>query len=82
MSTIEPTSNMLDTATHATTQALGQVSGAAQRGLHAMQDGTHRLMEQAHMATDRTATYIKDEPMKSMLMAAAAGAISRACAPA
>jgi ElaB/YqjD/DUF883 family membrane-anchored ribosome-binding protein len=33
------------------------------------------MIDRAQMASDATVGYIKDEPVKSMLMAAAAGAV-------
>ncbi len=45
-----------------------------QRGLDAVRDGTQHLREQSRHAAQSTVGYIKDEPVKSVLMAAAVGA--------
>jgi ElaB/YqjD/DUF883 family membrane-anchored ribosome-binding protein len=64
------TTPMLDHAAESTDHAFG----AAQRSISALRDGTQNLMGRAQHASDSTVTYIKGEPVKSMLMAAAAGA--------
>ncbi|WP_088278975.1 hypothetical protein [Ideonella sp. A 288] len=56
------------------THAVDNASALAQRGLNAVKDGTHRLQDQARHASDSTARYIRDEPVKAMLIAAASGA--------
>jgi ElaB/YqjD/DUF883 family membrane-anchored ribosome-binding protein len=40
----------------------------------ALRDGRQQLFDRANLASDATVSYIKDEPVKSMLIAAAAGA--------
>lgn len=51
-----------------------QASALAQRGVNAVRDSSLRLRDSAVQAKDGTVLYIKDEPLKSMLIAAAAGA--------
>lgn len=51
-----------------------QASALAQRGVNALRDGSQGLRDSATRATDSTVTYIKDEPLKAMLIAAATGA--------
>jgi ElaB/YqjD/DUF883 family membrane-anchored ribosome-binding protein len=51
-----------------------QASALAQRGLDAARDRVEPLREKALQASDSTVSYIKDEPVKAMLIAAAAGA--------
>jgi ElaB/YqjD/DUF883 family membrane-anchored ribosome-binding protein len=46
----------------------------ANRSADAMRDRSAQLKEQAYRAQDMTVGYIKDEPLKSILIAAAAGA--------
>jgi ElaB/YqjD/DUF883 family membrane-anchored ribosome-binding protein len=46
----------------------------ARRGVDAVRDSSLRLRYQANRAADGTVNYIKDEPVKSVLIAAAAGA--------
>lgn len=46
----------------------------ARRGLDSARDTSRHLRERAAQASDSTVNYIKDEPVKAMLIAAAAGA--------
>jgi len=48
---------------------------AAKRGMEVMRDTTQQLREKAQVAGDSTVAYVKDEPVKSMLIAAATGAV-------
>jgi len=58
---------MLDRATE-------QASALAHRGLDAVRNGSQQLREKAVHATDTTATYIRNDPIKAVLIAAATGA--------
>ena len=51
-----------------------QAEDAARRGMAAVKESTQQLREKAVQATDSTVTYIKDDPIKAMLIAAATGA--------
>jgi len=56
----------------------GLASGAEQltrRGATALREGSQRVREQTLHAADATRGYIRDEPVKSVLIAAAAGAV-------
>jgi len=55
-------------------QAADQASALAQRGLDAVRDQTHELRGRARRASEGTVDYIQAEPVKAMLIAAAAGA--------
>lgn len=46
-----------------------------QQGLEAVHEGSDKVRAQARGASARTVNYIKDEPVKSILIAAAAGAV-------
>ncbi len=46
----------------------------ARRGVDAVRDGSQQLRERALRVSDSTVGYIKDEPVKSVLIAAVAGA--------
>ncbi|MBX9716127.1 MAG: protein phosphatase CheZ [Burkholderiaceae bacterium] len=46
----------------------------ARRGLETARETSRQLRERAAQASDSTVQYIKDEPVKAMLIAAAAGA--------
>ena len=51
-----------------------QAEAAARRGADAVRETSAQLREKALRAQDTTVGYIKDEPIKSMLIAAATGA--------
>jgi ElaB/YqjD/DUF883 family membrane-anchored ribosome-binding protein len=51
-----------------------QVNALAQRGVDAVKDGSQQLRERAQQASDKTAGYISQDPIKAMLIAAATGA--------
>ena len=53
---------------------LDRAAALASRGAAAMRDGTDRVRERAQRASDSTVGYIRDEPVKAMLIAAATGA--------
>ena len=71
---IESNNQLIDRAAIATDQAAANAMGAAQRGVAAVRDGSHHLVDRAVHAGDSTVAYIRDEPVKSMLIAAATGA--------
>jgi ElaB/YqjD/DUF883 family membrane-anchored ribosome-binding protein len=68
--TADYSASPLDHAAQSTDAAFG----AAQRSVAALRDGTQHLVDRAQHASDSTVTYIKGEPVKAMLIAAAAGA--------
>jgi ElaB/YqjD/DUF883 family membrane-anchored ribosome-binding protein len=74
-----PLTDMANTAAtaldHAGAQASQMASSYAKRGADALRDGSHQLQERAQQAADTTTSYIKDEPVKAMLVAAATGAV-------
>lgn len=51
-----------------------QTRKVAQEGMDAVHDSALQLREQAQLSTDATVQYIQREPIKSVLIAAAAGA--------
>lgn len=55
-------------------RASEQTAALAHRGLAAVRDTSQGIRDSAHRATDSTVGYIKDEPLKAMLIAAATGA--------
>lgn len=71
---IDNPNSLLDRAAAATDLATEQAVGAAHRGVAAVRNGSQHMLDRAHQASDSTVTYIKDEPVKAMLIAAAAGA--------
>jgi ElaB/YqjD/DUF883 family membrane-anchored ribosome-binding protein len=54
--------------------ATEQASAMAHRGVDAVRDGSVHMREAAQRVSDGTVSYIKGEPVKSMLIAAATGA--------
>jgi ElaB/YqjD/DUF883 family membrane-anchored ribosome-binding protein len=54
--------------------ATEQAKALANRGVTALRDGTQSLRDGAVHAGDRATLYVKDEPLKAMLIAAATGA--------
>ena len=52
-----------------------QAEAAARRGMEAVRDTSQQLRERAVHAQDMTVAYVKDEPIKAMLIAAATGAV-------
>jgi len=46
----------------------------ARRGMHAMRERGHQVREHARHMTDTTVVHIREEPLKSVLIAAAIGA--------
>ena len=55
-------------------RATEQASALAQRGMDAVRDTSQQVRERALRVSDGTVGYIRDEPVKSVLIAAAAGA--------
>lgn len=55
-------------------RAAEQVSTMAHRGLDVIREGSHRVGESVRHGSDSTVNYIKEEPVKAVLIAAGAGA--------
>ena len=51
-----------------------QATALAQRGMDSVRDTSQQLRDRARRASDSTVNYIKDEPLKAILIAAATGA--------
>jgi ElaB/YqjD/DUF883 family membrane-anchored ribosome-binding protein len=56
------------------TRTTGQASALAMQSMDAIVEGSKQLRLKAGRASDSTVNYIKEEPVKAMLIAAAAGA--------
>jgi ElaB/YqjD/DUF883 family membrane-anchored ribosome-binding protein len=71
-------SNKVDTIRDNTSPLIdrwsSQAEAAARRSVEAVRDTSQQLREKALRASDATVGYVKDEPVKSMLIAAATGA--------
>ena len=70
----ETTHEVIDRAAAAADHASAQAIGAAQRGVSALRNSSQHMLDRAHRASENTTSYIRGEPVKSMLIAAAAGA--------
>ncbi len=56
-------------------RATGSAGATAHRGLDAVLEGTGRLRSTVQHAGDSASDYIRHDPLKAVLMAAAAGAL-------
>jgi ElaB/YqjD/DUF883 family membrane-anchored ribosome-binding protein len=52
-----------------------EATAAAKRGIDAVRDTSQQLRNQAARASDSTVAYVKQEPVKAVLFAAATGAL-------
>ncbi len=59
---------------HQASSALDQAGELTHRGAEAVRDGVNQVREKAHHMGDQAVSYIKEEPVKSVLIAAVAGA--------
>lgn len=66
--------------TPALVRAAEQAESIVRHGAEAVREQTAQLRDRAARATDRTVGYIQDEPLKAVLIAAAAGAALMAIA--
>jgi ElaB/YqjD/DUF883 family membrane-anchored ribosome-binding protein len=55
-------------------RATEQASALAQRSMEAVRQTSQQLRDKAMLASDTTASYIRNDPIKSVLIAAATGA--------
>jgi ElaB/YqjD/DUF883 family membrane-anchored ribosome-binding protein len=63
-----------DQATPLLNRAAEQASALAHRSLESAREGTQKIRSQVQHASESTAGYIKEEPFKAVLIAAATGA--------
>ncbi len=68
------------TVPHAVERAAERASDVARQGTQKLQDGTQQVKAQFNHVTDSAIAYVKDEPVRAMLIAAAAGAALMALA--
>jgi ElaB/YqjD/DUF883 family membrane-anchored ribosome-binding protein len=61
-------------------RAAERASEVARQGTQKLQEGTHQVKAQFNQVTDSAIAYVKDEPVRAMLIAAAAGAALMALA--
>ena len=68
------TSQALDAASKQISDSLDQANTLAHTGVNKIMDSTHQLRELAQKTGQSTLATIRDEPVKSVLIAAATGA--------
>jgi len=71
----EKVDEVRDKAAPMLNKVTSQAEAAARRGMEAVRDTSQQLRERAAQAQDMTVAYVKDEPIKAMLIAAATGAL-------
>ena len=69
-----PLTNQANSVLDQAANVARQAEDLTQRGVDAVRAGGEQLREKAQTLSDSTVGYIKDEPIKSMLIAAATGA--------
>jgi ElaB/YqjD/DUF883 family membrane-anchored ribosome-binding protein len=76
---LNPSESMSDGIAHDMQPMIRQAADKAdvylQHSLNAIRDSSDKLVAQAHNASDMTVNFIKREPVKSVLWAAASGAV-------
>ena len=75
---VDTTHNLIDQAAHsadAAIQGTQRLANQAAEGVsHSLQAAGKQVRNGAHQVSDRTVSYLRDEPVKSMFIAAATGA--------
>lgn len=71
---LEQSDSLADQAAPLLNRATEHASALAQRGVDSVRDTSQQLRDKALHTSDRTVKYIKDEPVKALLIAAATGA--------
>ena len=72
--TAQATHHLMDQAASMLDRAEGKVSALANEGAETVRHGSQVLRNKAYRASDMTVSYIREEPVKSVLIAAAVGA--------
>ena len=67
--------DLRDQAVPALNRATEQASALAHRSLSSVREASQHLRDKAARASDSTVNYVRDEPVKAMLIAAATGAV-------
>jgi len=70
-----PVDAVADAAARQFERAGERASALTQRGIEAVRDHSQQLRDRTARASDHTVRYIRHEPVKSVLVAAAAGAV-------
>jgi ElaB/YqjD/DUF883 family membrane-anchored ribosome-binding protein len=66
--------DLRDHATPMVDRVAERASALAHHGVDAVRDRSQQLSERAHRVADGTRSYVREEPVKSLLIAAASGA--------
>ncbi len=66
--------HLIDQTSHAADQAIKATQNLANSAMESVLDTSHQLRIKAGHASESTVSYIRHEPVKSVLFAAAAGA--------
>lgn len=66
--------NLRDQASPFVQKVTDQATQMAQRGMDAVRDGSRQVADKARYYSDGAITYVREEPVKAVLIAAAAGA--------
>jgi ElaB/YqjD/DUF883 family membrane-anchored ribosome-binding protein len=76
--------NLMDSASQTADAALNATQRAANIALdgasHSLQTARRQIRTGAHQASERTVAYVREEPVKSLMIAAATGAVLMALA--
>jgi ElaB/YqjD/DUF883 family membrane-anchored ribosome-binding protein len=67
--------DLRNTVPGAVSRAAAQVDELAHKSIERARAASAQVREQMHVAGDRTVNYIRDEPVKAVLIAAATGAV-------
>ncbi len=74
----DATNSFIDQAAHSADDAIHSTQRLANQAMNGMstslQTARKQVMDGANQATDKTVAYIRDQPVKSVLIAAATGA--------
>lgn len=71
---LEHVGSLADQAVQSADHAIKSTQRVANDALDSVRDTSRQLRDKAYQASDRTVDYIRDEPVKAILIAAATGA--------
>jgi ElaB/YqjD/DUF883 family membrane-anchored ribosome-binding protein len=71
---VQTSSNALDSTQRAANHALDSMGHALDQGVERVREASHQVRNSAARASEGTVNYIRHDPVKSVLIAAATGA--------
>lgn len=71
-----PVAHALQAAERSVVHMTEQVADLSRQGVHAVQDTAQQFRQRMQHANDCTAAYVRTQPLKAVLMAAALGAMA------